>query len=46
MFHAANTEAEVEGLATAICNWAQEMIDIEQGGEGRPKVPKAFMADT
>lgn len=41
MFHGANTEAEVEGLATTICNWAKEMIDIEKGGESGPKVPKA-----
>lgn len=31
MFHAANTEAEVEHLAKTVCDWAQEMIDIESG---------------
>ena len=41
MFHAANTEAEVAFLATTICNWAKEMIDIEEGADGKGKVPKA-----
>ncbi|KAI1460398.1 putative aminotransferase [Annulohypoxylon moriforme] len=41
MFHAGNTEAEVELLANSICEWAKEMIDIEKGGEGKSKVPKA-----
>ncbi|EGP84004.1 5-aminolevulinate synthase [Zymoseptoria tritici IPO323] len=31
MFHAANTEAEVDHLAKTVCDWAQEMIDIESG---------------
>jgi 8-amino-7-oxononanoate synthase len=41
MFHAANTEAEVEFLATTICNWAKEMIDIEGGVEAKGKMPKS-----
>ncbi|RYO74618.1 hypothetical protein DL764_010771 [Monosporascus ibericus] len=41
IFHGANTEADVEGLAATICNWAQEMIDIEKKGAGAKKVPKA-----
>lgn len=41
MFHAANTEGEVEFLATTICNWAKEMIDIEEGAENKVKMPKA-----
>ena len=40
MFHGANTESEVEFLATTICNWAKEMIDIE-GTEGKRKMPRA-----
>lgn len=40
MFQSANTETEVEFLASAICSWAQEMIDIEEGGEDGPKVRK------
>jgi 8-amino-7-oxononanoate synthase len=41
MFHAVNTESEVEGLASTICDWAKEMIDIEAGGEGKAKIPMA-----
>ena len=41
MFHAANTESEVEFLATSICNWAKEMIDIEEGAKGKGKMPRA-----
>lgn len=40
MFHGRNTGSEVEGLAAAICTWAQEMIDIEQG-KSTSKIPKA-----
>jgi len=40
MIHPANTEAEVDYLAATICNWAKEMIDIEEGGE-KGKIPKA-----
>lgn len=32
VFHAHNTEAEVEGLAAALCEWAREMLDIEESG--------------
>lgn len=38
-FHAANTESQVDGLVAAICDWAQEMVDIEEGGRGG--VPRA-----
>ncbi|KAI0172151.1 putative aminotransferase [Hypoxylon sp. FL1284] len=41
MFHAANTEAEVELLAGTICDWAREMIDIEKAGDGKSRIPKA-----
>ncbi|KAI1388533.1 5-aminolevulinate synthase [Hypoxylon trugodes] len=41
MFHAANTESQVEFLATTICNWAKEMIDIEEGTDNQGKIPKA-----
>ena len=41
MFHATNTESEVGLLATTICNWAKEMINIEEGVEGKGKVPRA-----
>ena len=41
MFHSANTESQVEFLVTTICNWAKEMISIEEGSEGKGKTPKA-----
>ncbi|KXT04106.1 hypothetical protein AC578_4896 [Pseudocercospora eumusae] len=40
MFHAANTEAEVEHLAKTVCDWAKEMIDIEEGVSSA-KIPVA-----
>ncbi|KUI72228.1 Putative 8-amino-7-oxononanoate synthase [Cytospora mali] len=39
-FHAHNNEAEVEGLATAACEWAREMMDIEDSGD-RGRLPQA-----
>lgn len=41
MFHSANTEREVEFLASTICQFAREMIAIEEGPEGKSKLPKA-----
>ncbi|KAI0193451.1 putative aminotransferase [Astrocystis sublimbata] len=44
MIHGGNTEAEVEALATCICDFAREMIDIEKKGAdatGRTGIPKA-----
>ncbi|PNY26686.1 5-aminolevulinate synthase [Tolypocladium capitatum] len=41
MFHSDNTEAQVDALVTALCGFAQEMIDIEKAGEGTQQVPKA-----
>ena len=40
MMHAGNTEAEVDYLAATICNFATEMIEIEEG-RGNEKTPKA-----
>lgn len=40
-FHASNTEAQVEGLIDGICEWAQEMMNIEGGGENGNKIPRA-----
>lgn len=40
VFHAGNTEEEVEKLANCICEWAQEMLDLEASGKG-VKVPSA-----
>ena len=41
MFHSANSEAEVDTLASVICDFAQEMISIEESGDDGSKVPKA-----
>ncbi|KAI2607022.1 putative aminotransferase [Hypoxylon fragiforme] len=41
MFHAANSEAEVEALANCICDWAKEMMEIEKAGQEKSRVPKA-----
>jgi hypothetical protein len=40
--HAGNTEAEVEGMIAAICEWTQEMLLMEQstGGEQIPKAAR------
>lgn len=41
-FHANNTQIQVDGFVGAICEWAQEMMEIEQGGaDGDRKIPKA-----
>jgi 8-amino-7-oxononanoate synthase len=39
-FHAANTDAEVEALAACICDWAKEMLEIEEAGDGE-RLPAA-----
>ena len=31
VFHAHNTFAQVEKLASTICDWAREMLEIENG---------------
>ncbi|KAJ5607370.1 class II aminotransferase/8-amino-7-oxononanoate synthase [Penicillium hordei] len=41
VFHATNTKEEVEKLAETICEWAQEMLDIEASGKGSGKIPTA-----
>lgn len=41
IFHAANTKAEVDVLASTICSLAQENRHRRRGFEGRPKMPKA-----
>ncbi|KAL5046587.1 hypothetical protein BDW71DRAFT_181933 [Aspergillus fruticulosus] len=41
VFHATNTVSEVEKLAGAICDWAQEMLDLEAGGGTGGKIPSA-----
>jgi 8-amino-7-oxononanoate synthase len=39
-FHADNTENDVKRLTNAICEWAQEMLQIEDA-RGSDRVPKA-----
>ena len=34
IFHASNTDAEVDALAACICSWAEEMLEIEEGSDG------------
>lgn len=41
VIHADRTEEQVDGLAAAICEWAEEMVQIETGTGGRGKVPWA-----
>lgn len=41
VFHAGNTIEEAEKLANGICEWAQEMLDIEASGKGSVKIPSA-----
>lgn len=41
VFHAGNTVSEIEKLVVAICEWAQEILDIEAGGKGSEKIPSA-----
>ncbi|PPJ60880.1 hypothetical protein CBER1_11209 [Cercospora berteroae] len=41
MFHAKNTEAHVEYLVATIGNWAKEMVEIENSGGDKSKVPRA-----
>jgi 8-amino-7-oxononanoate synthase len=41
VFHATNTEAEVEHLANSICEWAQEMLLLEESGKGGVRIPSA-----
>ncbi|KAI0440571.1 putative aminotransferase [Xylaria telfairii] len=43
VIHGGNTEAEVQGMANSLFEWAQEMIDIETGDGTGPKIPKAAL---
>ena len=40
-FHANNTEAQIDGLVDAVGVWAQEMMEIEDGGGVCGSVPRA-----
>ena len=39
IFHAGNTEKEVKALATTICEFAQEMINIEEMDDSAAQLP-------
>lgn len=41
MFHAHNTEDQVEDLAKAICAWAKEMLELEEAHGGMESIPTA-----
>lgn len=41
VIHADHTESQIDGLVAAICEWAEEMVQIERGAGGRGKVPWA-----
>lgn len=34
IFHAQNTDEQVKSLAACVCAWAEEMLEIQQGGDG------------
>ncbi|TGO20104.1 hypothetical protein BTUL_0001g01130 [Botrytis tulipae] len=41
VIHANHTEEQIDGLVAAVCEWAEEMVQIETGTGGRGKVPWA-----
>jgi len=41
VIHTANTEAQLEALASSICEWGQEMLEIEEGRKAGVKIPSA-----
>jgi 8-amino-7-oxononanoate synthase len=41
VFHANHTESQIQRVVFVVCEWAQEMIDIEQGKGSAGKVPWA-----
>jgi 8-amino-7-oxononanoate synthase len=40
VFHAHNTKEQVDATVTAICDWAREMLDIENG-QSESSLPSA-----
>ncbi|KAF5644451.1 pyridoxal phosphate-dependent transferase major domain protein [Fusarium sp. NRRL 52700] len=42
VIHAGNTDEEVEGLASSVLDWAQEMLDMQHGETGGKEVPSAM----
>lgn len=41
IIHADQTEWKIDGLGNAICEWAEEMVQIETGPGGQGAVPWA-----
>lgn len=41
VFHANHTESQVLRVVSAVCEWADEMIDIERSDDSVEKVPQA-----
>ena len=41
VIHASNTEAQIHKLAISICEWAQEMLEIENTSGNSGKIPTA-----
>ena len=41
VIHAGHTGEQIDGLVAAICEWAEEMVQIEAEAGGRGKVPWA-----
>jgi 8-amino-7-oxononanoate synthase len=42
VIHAGNTTAQLDVLAASICEWAQEMLDIEEGRTVGVKLPSVM----
>lgn len=40
VIHADHTEQQIDGFVAAICEWAEEMVEIEMGTGGQGKVPR------
>lgn len=40
-FHANNTASQIDELVNAICEWAQEMMKIEEGSGDKNRIPRA-----
>jgi 8-amino-7-oxononanoate synthase len=41
VFHADHTDAQVDSLAAAICEWAHEMMEIEASDKSGSTIPCA-----
>ncbi|RYP89226.1 hypothetical protein DL769_000150 [Monosporascus sp. CRB-8-3] len=41
IFHASNTDEQIEALATSVCCWAEEMLEIDEEGAEGERLPTA-----